>query len=44
MDNGQRASALRFGDPRTMVVLEALACQAYVPTEITSQTLRPIAA
>jgi len=43
-DNGQRASALRFGDPRTMAVLEALACQAYVPTTITSRTLRPIVA
>jgi hypothetical protein len=44
MDNGQRASALRFGDPRTMALLEALACHAYIPAEITSRTLRPVAA
>ncbi len=40
-DQGQRASALRFGDPRPMAVLEALASQAYIPAEITSRTLRP---
>jgi len=44
LDNGQRASALRFGDPRTMALLEALAGQAYIPTEITSRTLRPVVA
>jgi len=44
LDNGQRASALRFGDPRTMAVLEALASHAYIPTEITSRTLRPVVA
>jgi hypothetical protein len=44
MDNGQRASALRFGDPRTMALLEALACHAYIPAEITSRTLRPVVA
>jgi len=43
-DNGQRASALRFGDPRTMALLEALACHAYLPTEITGRTLRPVVA
>jgi len=43
-DNGQRASALRFGNPRAMAVLEALTCQAYVPTLITSRALRPTVA
>ncbi len=40
-EQGQRASALRFGDPRPMAVLEALARQVYIPAEITSRTLRP---
>jgi hypothetical protein len=44
MDNGQRASALRFADPRTMAVLEALACQAYIPKEIGNHSLRSIVA
>jgi len=30
----QRASALRFADPRSMAVLEVLACHAYIPKEI----------
>ena len=43
-ENGQRASALRFGDRRTMAVLAALACQAFIPTEIGNRTLRPVVA
>ena len=43
-EDGQRASALRFGDRRTMAVLAALACQAYIPTEIGNRTLRPVVA
>ncbi len=43
-DDGQRASALRFGDPRTMALLEALASHAYIPTEISSRALRPTVA
>lgn len=39
-EDGQRASALRFGDPRTMALLEALACQAYIPSEIGNRSLR----
>ena len=41
-ENGQRASALRFGDRRTVAVLAALACQAFIPTEIGNRTLRPV--
>jgi hypothetical protein len=44
LDNGQRASALRFGDPRPMALLGALAGQSYIPTEISNQTLRPVVA
>ncbi len=44
LDNGQRASALRFGEPRAMALLEAMASHAYIPTEITSRTLRPVVA
>jgi hypothetical protein len=40
MENGQRASALRFADPRTMAVLEVLACHAYIPQEIGNRSLR----
>lgn len=39
-ETGQRASALRFGEPRTMAVLEALASHAYIPTAISNRTLR----
>ena len=39
-EDGQRASALRFADPRTMAVLEALACHAYIPKEIGNRSLR----
>jgi hypothetical protein len=39
-ENGQRASALRFGEPRTMALLEALAGHTYIPQEISNRTLR----
>jgi DNA-binding HxlR family transcriptional regulator len=44
LENGQRASALRFGDRRTMALLEALACQTYIPQAIGNQTLRALVA
>jgi hypothetical protein len=40
MEDGQRASALRFADPRIMAVLEVLACHAYIPKEIGNRSLR----
>jgi len=40
LEDGQRASALRFADPRTMAVLEVLACHAYIPKEIGNSSLR----
>lgn len=39
-EDGQRASALRFADPRLMAVLEVLACHAYIPKEIGNRSLR----
>ncbi len=39
-EDGQRASALRFGEQRTMAVLEGLVCHAYIPKEIGNRTLR----
>jgi hypothetical protein len=39
-ENGQRASALRFGEQRTMALLEALAGLAYIPKPISNRTLR----
>ena len=44
MEDGQRASALRFADPRTMAVLEVLACHAYIPKEIGNRSLREVVA
>jgi hypothetical protein len=41
---GQRASALRFGDRRVMALLEALACHAYIVSDIGNRTLRPVVA
>ena len=38
--DGQRASALRFGDPRSMAVLEVLAGHAYILKEIGNRSLR----
>jgi hypothetical protein len=40
MEDGQRASALRFADPRIMAVMEVLACHAYIPKEIANRSLR----
>ena len=40
LEDGQRASALRFADPRSMAVLEVLACHAYIPKEISHHSLR----
>ena len=40
MEDGQRASALRFADPRIMAALESLACHAYIPREISNRSLR----
>lgn len=39
-DNGQRASALRFGDPRTMALLAALTRFSFIPTPVTNKNLR----
>ena len=40
LKNGQRASAVRFADPRLMAVLEVLACHAYIPKAIGNRSLR----
>jgi hypothetical protein len=39
-EDGQRASALRFADPRLMAILEVLACHAYIPKDIGNRSLR----
>jgi hypothetical protein len=39
-ENGQRASALRFGDQRVMALLAALARFTYIPGEVSNQALR----
>jgi hypothetical protein len=39
-EDGQRASAVRFAEPRTMAVLEVMACHAYIPKEISNSSLR----
>jgi hypothetical protein len=41
LENGQRASALRFTDERVMALLAALACHGFIPSELTNKTLRP---
>lgn len=38
--DGQRASALRFGDRRVMALMAALARLAHIPGELTNKTLR----
>ena len=43
-ENGQRASALRFGNQRAMALLEALASHTYIASEIGNRTLRPVVA
>ena len=40
LDNGQRASALRFGDQRVMALMAALSRHAYVISELTNKSLR----
>jgi hypothetical protein len=40
LDNGQRASALRFGDQRVMALMAALARHAHVISEMTNKALR----
>lgn len=41
LENGQRASALRFADERVMALLASLICQTFIPGELTNKTLRP---
>jgi len=41
LENGQRASALHFGDERVMALLAALSCQVFIPGELANKTLRP---
>lgn len=41
LENGQRASALRFADERVMAILAALASQVFAIRELTNKTLRP---
>lgn len=41
MENGQRASALRFADRRVMALLGALAGQSYIPQPLGNRSLRP---
>jgi len=41
LENGQRASALRFADERVMAIMAALACQVFTVKELTNKTLRP---
>ena len=41
LENGQRASALRFADERVRALLAALSCQVFIPGELTNKTLRP---
>jgi hypothetical protein len=38
---GRRAPALRFGDPRVMAVLAAVAQRAHLPAGLANRTLRP---
>src|SRR5262245_23458793 len=41
VENGQRASALRFGDPRVMALLQALTGFAGLPRRFRNRELRP---
>lgn len=41
LENGQRASALRFADERVMALLSALACHVFILGKVTNRTLRP---
>jgi len=40
LENGQRASAMRFADRRVMAILSALASQVFIVGELTNKTLR----
>lgn len=40
LDNGQRASALRFGDQRVMALMAALTRHAHIISEVTNKSLR----
>ena len=40
LENGQRASALRFADERVMALLAALSCQVFIPGKLTNKSLR----
>jgi hypothetical protein len=44
LNNGQRASALRFAEPRAMALFAALTSQSYIPQAICGRALRPIVA
>lgn len=44
LENGQRASAVRFAEPRVMAVLGALAGHSYIPTPLGNRSLRPVVA
>lgn len=44
IENGQRASALRFADRRVMSLLGALAGQSFIPSPLGNTSLRPIVA
>jgi hypothetical protein len=41
LENGQRASALRFTDERVIALCAALVCQVFVHGELANKTLRP---
>lgn len=41
LENGQRASALRFADERVMALLAALSGQQFIPGKLTNKSLRP---
>ena len=40
LDDGQRASSLRFGDPRVMALFAAIVNHAYLPGELRNKTIR----
>lgn len=44
IENGQRASALRFADRRVVALLSALAGQSFIPRPLGNHSLRPIVA
>lgn len=43
-ERGERAAALRFGDPRVMAIWSALCCVALLPAGFTNATLRALIA